>query len=86
MRCHKTTITTPTPELGSSLFNHPSIIVNDEVMMVGDGGSVAADAATHPESFNHIGCLVNDDDEVICRCHTQNHHNNDQSRQQWAGT
>jgi len=53
MRCHKTTITTPTPELGSSLFNHPSIIVNDEVMMVGDGGSVAADAATHPESFNH---------------------------------
>ena len=45
-------ITTPTPELGS-LFNHPSIIVNDEVMMVGDGGSVAADAATHPESFNH---------------------------------
>ena len=49
MRCHKTTITTPTPELG----NYPSIIVNDEVMMVGDGGSVAADAATHPESFNH---------------------------------
>ena len=59
-----------TPELGS-LFNHPSIIVNDEVMMVGDGGSAAADAATHPESFNHAGCLVNDDDEVMQMSHTK---------------
>ena len=40
---------TPTQaELGSSLFNHPSIIVNDEVMMVGDGGVSSSRCSNSP--------------------------------------